>query len=138
MSEGNGQADVKEVTRHARGWSDSVLLCRTYGHQWTPGYARYNGRYKYWAVMEKCGRCDAERHRELDQRGKRTSSYIRYPEGYLLEGMGRIVGEARDMLLLTTITRTFDVEKVNGKRADADLPHSRATRRELGIELESA
>lgn len=127
----------KEAERQARQWSDEFLQCRTYGHPWRPGTARWNGRYKFWATIEKCPRCTSERHRELTRTGKVMSSNIDYADGYLSEpGGGRFTGEARDMLVLATVTRTFVVEKINGKRADGELPHSLAMRRELDLEYE--
>jgi hypothetical protein len=134
---GDGRADASEVKRQARQWTDDVLECRTYGHIWRPHSARYNSRYKYWQVVQRCQRCTSERRRQLTQRGKRTSSYIDYVDGYLSEGLGRITGEAREILELATITRVFTVERVSGKAAEAEPP-TNATLRELQLEFGEA
>lgn len=133
----NGQVDVKDVKRQARQWSDEILECRTYGHMWRPYTARFNNRYKYWAVVQRCQRCTSERRRQLTARGKRTSSSYDYVDGYLTEGLGRLTGEARDILELATITRVFPVERVSGKAAEAERPNM-ATLRELQLEFGEA
>jgi hypothetical protein len=123
-------ATPAEVQRQAAKWSEDFLECRLYGHHWRPASARFHDTYRYWRIVQRCPRCTSERVAELDSNGHVTSQAIHYADGYLTDGIGRIVGNSRDTLRLATIQRIFDVTKT---RKTSELPHSGATRRALGI-----
>jgi hypothetical protein len=123
-------ATPREVERQAAKWSEDFLECRLYGHHWRPASARFHDTYRYWRIVQVCPRCTSERVAELDGNGHVTSQAIHYADGYLTDGIGRIVGSSRDTLRLATIQRIYDVTKT---RKQAELPKSGATRRALGI-----
>jgi hypothetical protein len=127
-------AEPKAVKEAAKDWNDAILECRTYGHNWQPLRATYNARLLFYAVVQICPRCGTQRNMEIGSRGQVYASWYTYPEGYLLSGLGRITGDARDTLRMETITRTFSLTKLTAAEAREDLPHSSRTRTELGIE----
>jgi len=123
-------ATPTEVESQASRWSEDFLECRLYGHHWKPSSATFHGVYHYWRIVQVCPRCTSERVAELDGHGRVTSQAIHYAEGYLTDGIGRIVGDARDTLRLATVQRIYAVKRT---RKASELPHSRATRKALGL-----
>jgi hypothetical protein len=122
------------VQRAAAGWDDEVLKCRTDGHRWEDSRATRNDRYKYIRIVQVCPRCVSERITEMDFYGEVFDRHIDYSEGYLLVGLGRISGQGRNVLRMTSVERLFDVQVVRGHKAQEDLPKSGRTRRGLGLE----
>ena len=117
-----------DVAQHAAQWDEGVLQCRTYGHVWQPSNATHNKRYRYYSIVQLCPRCGTERNMELSERGHVYASWYSYPEDYLVVGLGRIMGEGRDVLRMATITRTYNITEITGKAAMEDTPRARATR----------
>lgn len=103
-------ADVAEVAAFAQGLPESYLYCRELGHNW-----------KSWSARQvddsierilRCNRCRCERHQILTLTGGVYSNKYVHPDGYLHEGMGRIIGDGRDALRMESIKRTIrDTEK---------------------------
>lgn len=106
-----GYAETADVEVFAQGASTNHLLCRELHHSWLPHTigAYRDGGFKRTL---RCPRCKTLKHMEISNRGLVTSASYEYPEGYLVEGLGRIVGEARGVLRLASITRA--VEKLDG------------------------
>lgn len=77
------------------------LRCRDYGHAWTPFDAfRIRGGFDQ---RMRCRDCGTIRRRVLDRRGEViTSSYV-YVDGYLIEGIGRLVGADRGRVRLASL-----------------------------------
>lgn len=101
----------KQARQLARGWSDEVLECRTLSHNWQPYRAVQNKRYKFYYIEHICARCKTVRWQEINFNGQVYAHGYRYAEGYLTApGTGRLTGEARDILRLETVTRTFTVK----------------------------
>lgn len=123
-------ASPTEVERQAARWSEAFLECRLYGHNWRPSSATFHNVYRYWRIVQQCPRCTSERVAELDSHGAVTSQQIDYADGYLTDGIGRIVGDARDTLRLAAVQRLYTVRKT---RKAEDKPHSSATMRALGM-----
>ena len=128
-------ADVADVEREARNWDDSVLECRTYNHKWAPQRATWNAEYRYYHIVQVCTSCKSQRTMDMNHRGHLvTRPTISYAENYLMPpGMGRITGEAKDVVRLAAVTRTFPMEKVTGKKAREAVPRSQIAREALGI-----
>ena len=84
----------------------SHLLCRDMGHAWRPRSAVWSQRERAYEVVRRCSRCHTERIMLLSDRGGVLESWYRYAEGYLVKGVGRIVGEQRDAVRLATVLRT--------------------------------
>lgn len=106
--EGPTYADPQDVREFAASLPEKFLLCRELQHNWlpfgTPAMFRDGG---YQRVL-RCNRCKTERHMELDAFGMVIRSYYEHPEGYLAEGLGRIVGESRGVLRLASLTRLIE------------------------------
>lgn len=101
----DGYADADEVADFARGLLISWLLCRELGHNWRPWNAyAIDGGYER---ALRCTRCKTERWETLTSTGAKMSSRYVYPDGYLHEGLGRIVGDGRDALRLESLTRAI-------------------------------
>lgn len=95
-------------------WSDGVLSCRMYGHRWEPYRATINKRHGFIYVERICKQCWIDKdcpptikHEEMSLRGRVYSSWYSYAAGYLTDGMGRIIGDARDALRLGAVSRIY-------------------------------
>lgn len=102
-------ADPAEVSDFAAELSDKFLECRDTGHNWRRLAARWSPHLGEYRRVHRCRSCRAERTQRLSDKGAILSSSIDYPDGYLHKGLGRIVGDGRDLLRLETMGR-FAVE----------------------------
>lgn len=100
-------ADPQEVAEFAADLELEWLYCRTYQHNWKPWTAHWSDHEGCYDVKIRCSRCTTKRVQKMSDKGSILSSHYDYPEGYLHEGMGRIVGEGRDMLRLESVTRVL-------------------------------
>lgn len=132
----SGYADPQAVFDRANDWNDEVLQCRTYGHIWQPRGAVWNKRHAFYSISQQCPRCTSERTQEMSVTGHIYAQWITYAEGYLSQGLGRIVGESRDVIRLASVTRTFPITTLNAKESREQLPHSYAAREALGLNTE--
>lgn len=98
-----GYADPAEVAAAAETMDPKVLECRANGHQKKP-----------WAVVQepdggftrtlRCPRCKRVKWiQQVTPSGRVVTSRMKYDDGYLLKGMGRIAGDGRDALRLAEI-----------------------------------
>lgn len=101
----SSDADVSEVEQFAHGLSMNYLQCRELGHNWRPHTARWVQDQGCYERVLRCVRCQTLRIQLLDQYGAIISSSYKHAEGYLHKGMGRIVGESRDIVRLESLTR---------------------------------
>lgn len=127
-------AEAADVEAEVREWDNEVLECRTYNHKWAPQRATWNAEYRYYHIVQICTSCKSERTMDMDGHGHLISRpTIDYVDGYLMPaGLGRISGDAKDVVRLAAVTRTFPLEKLTGKKARESLPHSAAAREALG------
>lgn len=79
-----------EVGEGMKNWQPTYeqLWCRDVQHSWTPHTA-------YWENMRivrvlVCSRCSCEKRQILDREGYIIKSQMRYPDGYLRPGVGRL------------------------------------------------
>jgi hypothetical protein len=92
-----------------------ALQCRTYGHSFRPFTVRQQKAEghpsSYYEQVLRC-RCRVKRILVLSRTGSVLSSRYDYTDspGYLSKGLGRIVGEGRDVLRLENITRLLEGE----------------------------
>lgn len=77
-------------------------MCRDLQHAWSPLTA-LKARYVIIRTL-KCARCDAEKEQTLDKSGYITSTRMRYPEGYLRKGKGRMTRDDRARLRVGNVT----------------------------------
>lgn len=99
------EAEPSEVESFAQSLKMSYLMCRELGHNWRPATARYVRSQKVYERSLRCVRCTCERQQVLDASGSIISTHYVHPEGYLHKGLGRIVGEGRDVLRLESLNR---------------------------------
>lgn len=98
-------ADAHEVAEFASGLAISWLHCRELGHNWRPWTAAAkNGGFER---ALRCTRCRTERWEILTSTGAKVRGHYVYPDGYLHEGLGRIVGDGRDVLRLESLSRAI-------------------------------
>lgn len=103
-------ARPRDVRAFAEGLKQQYLLCRTYGHSFSPHtvtVARAEGRPTvYYEQVLRC-KCRVKRRLLLSRTGAVITSGYDYSEapGYLSQGIGRVVGKGRDVLRLESITR---------------------------------
>lgn len=117
-------ATVDEARAYANSKGTSALLCRTNGHNWEMRQINDNARYGYMQVVQGCYSCGADRIQEMSRKtGRVYAARITYPEGYLTKDIGRIVGDAKDIVRLTLVKRYSDLT-----RRSTDEPKSAATR----------
>lgn len=102
-----GGASLGQVESFAEGLSDAYLHCRELGHLWRPKGAKpYRDEDGGgWIRTLRCYRCTTKRVQEISSSGMVLSNKYIHPEGYLMEGLGRIVGEGRGVLRLQAIKR---------------------------------
>ena len=87
-----------------------LLLCRELGHTWRPSSAVWDSYRECFERVLRCTRCRTDRHQTLTRWGHVLSSSYHYPEGYTTAGLGRLIGEDRDLVRLESITRTLTPE----------------------------
>lgn len=97
-------AQLSDVKQFASELPDKYLHCRDLGHNWMPFQA---GAYRDggYLVVHRCSRCRTKRRRDLSPSGIPLRSNYEHPDGYLTEGIGRIVGEGRGLLRLESVQR---------------------------------
>lgn len=104
-------ADTDDVIEFAAGLSEDFLYCRELGHNWRPysagellGGKKEDQVVGYYRTL-RCSRCETKREQEVTDRGLILRNFYVYPDGYILDGLGRIVGDGRGALRLESITR---------------------------------
>lgn len=85
------------------GMSDAQLQCRDFGHSWRPFTAEYIPQRRQYLEALRCSRCRAQRLRLLGQRGELLANRYVYPDGYLVQGLGRLDSDDRDALRLASL-----------------------------------
>lgn len=99
-------AQLSDVEEFAASLPDKFLHCRELGHLWRPFTAGRHADGGFERVL-RCTRCKTKRQQSLNSRGMIMSNQYIHPEGYLTEGIGRIVGEGRGLLRLESISRVL-------------------------------
>jgi hypothetical protein len=123
-------ASVAEVQALASEWTEGMLECRAYGHQWRPSRVVYNKVDRFYAIYQVCPRCGCERYQEMTTIGRVVASFIQYAPGYLAHGVGRIQGEAKDAVRVAAVVRVYEVEQPSAATARSKhQPRSQAMRR---------
>lgn len=97
-------ADADDVRAFAQGLPERFLYCREMGHNWRPFSAGSHPDGGFERVL-RCVRCKAKRFQTISSAGVVLGSRYEHPEGYLSEGLGRIVGEGRGALRLESMRR---------------------------------
>lgn len=96
--------EFAELVQFAEELPERFLECRELGHLWRPWAALSNPDGGYDRTL-RCTRCQTKREQIITSRGVVTSNRYIHPEGYLHKGMGRIVGDGRGLLRLTSVKR---------------------------------
>lgn len=104
-------ADPEDVAAAARHMTQAQLECRSLGHNWRPLEAEWSAADNAYDVSNRCVRCRTVRVMLWNARGHVISSHYEYPDGYLMVGLGRVVGEGRDALRLESVGRFLGANK---------------------------
>lgn len=98
---------LSDVEAFAEALPDKYLHCRELGHLWRPYKAGRHPDGGFERTL-RCNRCYTKRVQDLSSRGMVLTNRYIHPEGYLSEGVGRIVGEGRGLLRLESIKRVLN------------------------------
>jgi hypothetical protein len=77
--------------------------CRDYGHPWQPSDAEWLTSENCYRVTLKCPRCTTLKIVLRNGRGAQLESHYEYPEGYAINGLGRLTGSDRDQIRLRSM-----------------------------------
>lgn len=91
---------------------DDHLMCRDFGHMWRPFQARYVPQRKTYEERLLCQRCKTVRVRVLTNTGAQLGNHYVYPEGYGLNGFGRLTGTDRDAVRLASLQTVLELDGV--------------------------
>lgn len=91
----------RDVDEAIQSLSAAHLRCRDYGHAWTP-YDAYRIPGGFNRRM-RCRDCGTLREQLLDRSGDVLKGHYSYAEGYLIAGIGRLVGADRGRLRLASV-----------------------------------
>ena len=100
-------ASVSSVKALVKDMESSYLQCRDYGHAWKPVTAYREG--SVFIRVLGCANCETQKKQRLSRRGEILSSSMVYPKGYLFHGVGRIAGEAKDVVRLASLQLELEV-----------------------------
>lgn len=83
----------------------ATLECRDFGHSWRAYTASWLKSERCYESRIVCARCGTFRVRRLTTAGAVLSTHYAYPEGYLVKGLGRLVGDDRNVLRVESLLR---------------------------------
>jgi hypothetical protein len=132
MTSGAGDFQL-DTAIHAM--ADEHLQCRDFSHSWRPLTAAWLPDRRVFETKLRCARCKTRRVRHIGPAGQLVSSHYEYPEGYVIKGMGRLDGAARDQLRLESVLRVLPPEQAaqaTGARAPRKQPAKKTTSRGRG------
>lgn len=100
-------SQLTELERQIQAKSEEYLACRELRHHWDGYTAHYSAADR--SVIQrtlKCVRCAAEKDQEISSRSGMIlwTGAVRYPEGYLFVGVGRMTTEAMGAVRLASVT----------------------------------
>lgn len=105
-------ASLGDVEKLAEALTDQYLHCRDFGHQWRMANAKREGNIRTRTMF--CPSCKYQKYQTLDSHGLVIEEKPDYPEGYLIKGLGRIVGDVKGALRLASVDRL--IEKNSAKK----------------------
>jgi hypothetical protein len=94
------EIDLDDAISHMR---ESHLSCRDYGHSWRRHDARYVASERAYEQTLRCAQCRTIRRRLIDSHGGLISTHYDYPDGYVIPGLGRVVGDAKAAVRLASV-----------------------------------
>lgn len=103
-------ASLDAVKDAAASWSDIIINCRSYGHNWV---AQTVVRHRTWyEISQRCARgCGCERLSTINLSGYQISGWrMAYPPDYLLHQKGRVGQDGRAMLRLESLRSWAQIE----------------------------
>ncbi|GAA4907974.1 hypothetical protein [Streptomonospora salina] len=98
------RAELNDLLDQAAEMGEYVLECRDVGHIWKD-WTVARLRHGFEQTM-RCSQCGTERVRFIDPEGYIDSSHYRYPDGYLVHGLGRLTVDHRAALRLELLQRS--------------------------------
>lgn len=103
-------ADLDTVQEFAEELKETFLHCRELGHNWRPYTVGRHPDGGFERTL-RCSRCRTKRVQSLSRTGMVLTNKYVHPAGYLLEGLGRIVGEGRGVLRLESMKRIIEKDE---------------------------
>ena len=123
-------ADPVDVEKFVQDLPAMYIACRDVRHKWPdrPNDVGWIDKRSqtYWRI-HRCERCTAEREQELEA-GMVYRSLIRYPENYLMKGLGRINGDGLAVVRMTGDLSALDAKDEAASRARAKKKKSNGKR----------
>lgn len=99
-------ATPRQVRAQVQDMDEAFLACKAYGHNWNPLTVEKTG--SVYTQTLKCSRCTSECVQDINRRGQLVSSRrYSYPDGYLFQGLGRVMGDARGVIRVAVLTNTL-------------------------------
>lgn len=102
------QSESVDVDHAIAGMSDAHLQCRDFGHSWRPYDVTSVPQQHAYREALLCGRCKTLRLRLIDARGFQLATSYRYPDTYLVKGLGRLDETDRATLRLAALQTAID------------------------------
>lgn len=91
----------------AAGFDDSMLHCRGRTHDWVIRQVSEISGYMY-EILEACRYCKAQKTYEKNlATGRESPHRIKYPEGYLLKGVGHLPAGTKAMFRTEIFSRVI-------------------------------
>ena len=100
-----GRDDEFDIDSAIHNMPDTYIQCRDFNHSWRPFTANWSQKERCYEVQLKCSRCKTTRHRLMNAEGSLLANRYTYADGYLIKGMGRMIGDERDKLRLESVLR---------------------------------
>lgn len=93
----------RDVHKAVESMAIEHVQCRDFGHSWRPYTARWIASFNQYESQLLCARCKTIRTRFLSRTGGLVDSKYDYADGYTIKGLGRLSGEDRDVIRLSSI-----------------------------------
>lgn len=100
------QPDLDEVRAFAEELPERFLQCRDLMHNWLPFDIGRHPQGGYERTL-RCARCKTRKVQHVTTDGLVLGGRYEHPDGYLREGLGRMTGDARGMLRVVSMQRSF-------------------------------
>jgi len=131
-------ADRATVRQLVKEMKPEYIVCRgKRQHDLQPENLVWNDVYKFRTATEVCSRCGLRMITEMTEDWTVLARWPeKYPEGYLLTGVGRIAGDAFNEIRGAYYQQVWKQKRMAKSEATASPPRRAATREALGINAE--
>jgi hypothetical protein len=109
------QSEAVDVEHAIAGMPDSHLMCRDFGHSWRPHHVEHVPQRGEYIEQLVCARCRTIRTRLVSPTGHQLANSYKYPDNYLIQGLGRLDEDDRATLRLSALHSV--IEQLSRKSA---------------------